>query len=162
MTILFLSFIYLNPLNAKEYSGGFANIDQGDDLLRPAIFGLVRFDNDVYFHTYLFGREIGNVREQTIVATGGKFFNILSNGAIQGSWGVSLMQEDIKLIGESQTHSERFHYNMGFRIGMRALISKKPITYLAWESHLYPAGSATLFLVTGRQQLLSFGVGWTI
>lgn len=148
--------------NAVEYSLGFAQTNQGDDAPRPSIFSLVRFDNDIYWHFYTFGRTIGPIRERTAVSTIGRYFSLTSRSPIQGMWGLAVMQEDIKIANTSQSPGDRLHYNVGFKVGLRALVSENPLSYFAWESYLYPAGTATLFLVSGRQQLLSFGMGWKL
>ena len=158
--VLILSF-FSGYLEANQASVGVSRVESGDDALRPALMASFQFKKNIFFQAQFYGRRIGPIKEESFLGTVGHNFTLSKNKSFLGSVGCSIQQDKIT-INKYQKIGHRYQYNIGLFLGLKAMITKSPITFISWESHIFPAGLATIFLVSGRKQFLSVGLGWQI
>ena len=106
---------------------------------------------------YLYGRNYGPVHERDYIFSFSKLFDV-SGKFLQGSTGLSLSAEDTT-IKFSDNPEDNAHYtgtNIGIDFGLNATFFTLGSLNIkgTWDSQLYPAGSAAIFLANGRKQAL--------
>lgn len=150
---------------AGELALGLAGIDEGDDRYRPAAAFQLGIGDHFVGRLYSYGRKLGPYTERTFVS--GLNYRFLAFG--KNTWGTvggsTLLEEtryEPKEESELKGRSKR-QYNVGTTFGLSYRVPIRKF-YLAfnWDAHLYLAGSAGIFLSTGRKHMLGMttGVAW--
>ena len=143
---------------------GLAAVDEGDDRSRPAAIlrgGLDHF----YGSVAAYGRTFAQVSERTIHVAAGARAPIFHTRWLTAGIGMAAIEENtvVKSRG-SQTKTEQDAiYNIGVQFGLQAEYQAKQwILQAGWESTLFPAGLATVFLTTGRKQFIFATAGYQL
>jgi hypothetical protein len=159
---------------------GFAAVEAGDDRTRPAAALHVGIDDFWVGRAYWYGQEYGPVRETTTIVSAARQWGIFRSDSLVASFGVSVMDDRTEISFEDDEDSgggstatagssevpedvREDNWNLGAAIGVAWRLPPKVAGPLfleaAWDSHVFPAGSAAIFLASGRRQALSLTMG---
>lgn len=141
-------------------------VEEGDDRIRPAV-GLNLDIYSLFFHSHFYGRKYSLVTQQsTSIAMGGRFSLPGKGNALKSLKifiGAAYLREitKIKETSVSSLAEQDTIQNLGVALGIgwTFIETKHFVSQLNWESHVFPAGTATVFLSTGRKQMLSLTAG---
>lgn len=149
---------------AIEIASGVSSVDEGDDRLRPAFVAHLGVGDNFYARYFLYGRKFSTVVERTQMGSLNYAWPLF-----KGSWRAGL---GIVELSESTTINDpdssepivsETNYNTGMSFGLFWVPSIKPMhVSIGWESQLFLAGQAGLFLSTGRKESFSFVLGFAI
>jgi|GEM_PF-1561074 len=149
---------------ASVFAGG-GVVSEGDDRYKPVALAGVTFGPNVYATAFAYGQRFSIVSRRGQVASLGKqwvlplpFTKRLSLGI-----GASFLHESTTLAATStSTKRSEDSFNLGahFLFKLRIIDATSFFVDLDWHAHVFPAGFSTLYLVTGRRQVLSLGTGW--
>lgn len=159
---------YLLPASAHAFdlSAGLAAIEEGDDRLRPGAALHVGLNQDYFMRGYLYGRTYGPVTERTSLASANYrfgFWGSAKDKGFLGALGVATLMEETTVKAdpegkEDDTVAKQFNLGMSFGASYRWLFGSLE-TSVNWDSHVFLAGSAGIFLSTGRKQAISLLTG---
>ncbi len=143
-----------------------AAVDESDDRARPAAMLHLGFTPDYFARAYYYGRQQGAVSEDTQLLAGGYRFALFSKtSGLNAGIGASMMREatTIKAAAlaagtEDDLTSANYNFGMLFSLNWSPLSGPIPLN-IGWDSHMFLAGQAGLFLATGRKQFISIGSG---
>ena len=164
--------IAADPAHAHSLEMGLAGVSGGDDHADPA--ALVRFTSDaqVFVQGLLFGADFGPVSMRTGLVSLGLTAPVKGLERLRVYSGLTLMDEYVNIYSSDRTRSDNttqpkvneHNYNLGALLGVRAplYVKSRFSANVGWESHLFIAGSAGLFLVLGVKQSWSLTVGMTL
>jgi hypothetical protein len=150
-------------LKAADVSAGVGAVEEGDDRGRGAFIMNVRFSNNWWTKTSVWGRSYGPVTETAGVMAFGKRFNLMGSKFLHSAVGVTSLAEhtSIRFKDSPSDSSSYTSTNLGLMLGLSyELYHTKYATLAAsWDAHLFVAGEAGLLLVTGRKQILGLTAG---
>lgn len=149
---------------ALEVATGVSSVDEGDDRLRPAFVVHAGNGTNFYARYFLYGRKFSTVVERTQMGSLNYAWPLFS-GTWRAGLGLAQLSESItiKAIDDSDEPLSETNYNTGMSFGLFWIPNIKPThVSIGWESHLFLAGQAGLFLSTGRKESFSFVVGLAI
>ena len=146
-----------------ELSTGAGALDEGDDHTRAAAMLHVKFDNSWMARSYLWGRSYGPVTETSGIISAGKQGPIFGSKSLTAAVGLSVMAENtsISYKDNPKDDSSFTSTNLGLLLGLNyTIFSTRLIKVSAsWDSHLFAASDAIIFLVTGRKQIVGLTAG---
>ena len=152
--------------SAVQLHSGVALMEEGDDRWRRGVNLSLRV-RDYRVKGFLFRREFGPVKEQSILISAVRFYKLPYLGAHALSVGAVALEEATLVRYDSFTErsydKDERRRNFGLSTGLHwGFDSGKHIKYrFDWESALFPAGLFPgLLLATGRKQTLSFTLGY--
>jgi hypothetical protein len=136
---------------------------EDDDRARNAAILHLGFPNNWYSRFYLWGRTYGPVTERDGILTISKRTDIFGLKTLHASVGFSAMAERTS-ITYSDHPSENSTFtatNFGAVFGLHYdLYTGKSVNISAsWDSNVFAAGQAIIFLVTGRKEILGITAG---
>lgn len=144
-----------------ELLGGLGAVEEGDDRLRPA--AVVQAGKDHFYgQGTLYGRRFAQVEERTFMLGGGYRTEIFQTKWLQAAVGAVVMEErtTIHPRGTQTKIDSQSSYNVGGTLGIRGVWNfDRYLVQASWDSALFPAGAAVLFLTTGRKQTVSLSAG---
>ena len=150
-------------LKAADVSAGVGAVEEGDDRGRGAFIINVRFSNNWWTKTSIWGRSYGPVTETAGVLAFGKRFDVMGSKFLHSAVGVTSLAENtsIKFKDSPADSSSYTSTNLGLMLGLSYELYQTKYATLAasWDSHLFVAGEAGLLLVTGRKQILGLTAG---
>ena len=135
-------------------------VEEGDDRLRPAVSLTAAFSDDLVGKAHFFGKDFGQVTERTALLSLGYRFPVLGLSLVRATIGGVVMSEAVSVSGEGGTSDSSTNIGVLFGLSFGPPARKGMFLECAWDSHVFLAGLAGLFLTTGRKQMLSFGVGY--
>jgi hypothetical protein len=147
---------------AMDVRLGMAAIEGGDDRFQPAAGVGVTAPSGILGSGWIYGRDYGPVKERSYLLSGAQPLNLFGTEKVTLMFGVSVLVERTTVDGApGESGSVDSSTNVGGLFGLRTAIYswKKFAADATWESHIYPAGSQILLLVTGRKQVISLNVG---
>lgn len=162
-----------SPVSAFELQAGFAAVEEGDDRMRPGAALHVGFNEFYQGRMYYYGRELGPIREETYLVSGGRRFGLFGSPSVTASIGAAMMNERVVVdygdanpdgtpVDPDQERRED-NYNVGAAFGIAWSLPKsaRPLAFtVSWDSHVFPAGVAGFFfLSSGRKQTISLTAG---
>lgn len=132
--------------------------------MRGALVGQVGWQGDYASKLFYASRTFGPVSERTLILSVIKHLAIFKSKILRADIGPVLMNEqfDIKFdqTADKGWNRSENNYNLGGVVGLNLGInSGKFLFETAWNSHLFPAGLAGIFLASGRKQTLSVTMG---
>jgi hypothetical protein len=166
------AFIAAEHAYAHNLELGLAGVSGGDDHADPA--ALVRFTSDahVFMQGLLYGADFGPVSMRTGLVSFGLTAPVKGLERLRIYSGLTFMDEYVSIYSGERSRSDNttqpkineHNYNLGALLGVRAPIYVKSrfSANIGWESHLFIAGSAGLFLVLGVKQSWSLTAGMTL
>ena len=138
---------------------GLGAVEEGDDRPHPVIsLGLSLDPLVAKFHAY--GRDFGAVEERTKILSIGKYFPLAMSKAFRGVVGLVAMQEETTITGVGGFSEGR--YNFGVLLGVGYVFGSRFQVSLDWDAHLFLAGTAGLFLATGRKEVIGLNLGYDL
>ena len=151
------------PARAFDLASGLGFVEEGDDRAQTVALLHMGLQNQWYSRFYLWGRSFGPVRETNGIVAIGRQASVFSSKSLFASAGLSLMANETKITFKDypEDNSSYTNTNVGLILGLRyELFSTKRVSVAAsWDSHIYAAGTAAIFLVTGRKQILGLTAG---
>ena len=171
-TYIAISFLTFSTSFSKSYafelSSGLAGVEEGDDRYRPSAFLHIGYNPFFYSRAYYYGRTMGPITENTYLLSFNRRFGLFRATNLEGAFGVCTLLESTKLehTDEQGTQKEsESNFNLGTTFGVfwSPFQKSEPFYFsVGWESHLFLAGSAGIFLSTGRKHVVSLGAGLKI
>jgi hypothetical protein len=148
---------------AFDLSTGAGVLDEGDDHARPAAILKVRLDNNWTARGYVWGRSYGPVTETSGIISVGKQAPIFGSTSLTAAAGLSVMaeQSSISYKDYPADNSSYTSTNVGLLLGLNYTIFSTRLIKISasWDSHLFAASDALIFLVTGRKQIVGVTAG---
>ena len=155
---------------AHELHLGMTAADESDDRLRPGLTFGFNYDESIISQIYLLSRSLGPVSESTQAIAVAKPFPIFNaKGPLIAAIGGTFIRENTSVKAstdgtDSSDAVDDSSYNLGLftKVELKLVTLAPVIFHVSWDSHLFLAGQAGLFLATGRKQFfsLSAGVVW--
>ncbi len=133
-------------------------MEEGDDRQRPAISLALEWEN-LILNSYYYGQDIDRIRSRSHITSLGYSFPYMKLKWLRGSIGPSYMKKSMTLPIEDFSAASYSFESWGLALGLY-WSPWSPLWRLSWESHLYPAGYASLLLTTARRQSISVQGGW--
>lgn len=113
-----------------------------------------------------YGRTLGPLKETTMAFAVGRRYSIFKGGNLVGNIGMSVLHEETKLTfpenpDQNMTSAQ---WNFGAIAGVYYELMKiKPFYFnIGFESHVYLAGEAGIFLAVARKQYISIAAGMSL
>lgn len=163
LTIITAIGTWTKPAQAHDVGILLAIADDGDDRPRPAAGAHVGVDQNYYARAWFWGQTFGPVTDTKYLVAAGRRINIFGQkGLTAGFGGAGLLEKtEIAYEDEPSENDSESRYNLGVIIGMYYDydLHKNMKILSSWESHLFGAGTGTLFLSTARKQTLGVGLG---
>lgn len=147
-----------------EIGVGLATLEEGDDRLRGALAFQLGWNKIYASRLYFASREMGPIKDQTLILAGMRRWSIFKSPYLRAEVGPVLMNESYQITYDKES-DENFdrqenNFNIGGLVGLSlSLPSNRLLFELAWQSHIFPAGIAGLFLASGRKQDISMILG---
>jgi hypothetical protein len=157
-----MAFLFPSTGQSSEILTGFSAIEEGDQRFRPAVTVRVAEISGYGGQTWLYGSRSRYVEENKVIVSGFKSLSLFGTRVMRADLGFSLLfdRQIVKYFSPEGQRPEEDNFNAGgyFALGWR-LPGKKLVFQLNWESHLFLAGLAGLYLATGRNQGLTCAIG---
>ena len=147
---------------AVQVAAGVSTVDDGDDRLRPALLGHLGIGQAFYARYFYYGRKFATVTEKTHLGSLNYRFPVFGT-AWFGGVGLAQLAESTRIKDNTGVEEDidETNYNTGIALGFFWSPPIKPVMVtVGWESHLFPAGEAGIFLSTGRKETLSVALGF--
>jgi hypothetical protein len=161
----FFIFILLQGANALalEVGAGLSAIEEGDDRLRPGVLAHVSDPEIGFVRLHHYGRTFGPIVERSYIISANRELDILrslGNEILYAGLGFAALIEQTQIRVQNDSVSE-MNYNLGFNVGAYARIPLPQPMFMkiGWESHIFPAGFASILLSNGRKQVISLVTG---
>ncbi|MEY4631047.1 MAG: hypothetical protein RIQ81_1167 [Pseudomonadota bacterium] len=136
-------------------------VEGGDDRFQPTAGAGFTAPSGIIGTAWVYGRTYGPVQERAYILSGAQPFEPFGTKSISLLAGISVLMERTSVDGGPDADDTKdSSTNLGALFGLRGEIYKWKNFSLGatWESHIYPAGSQILLLVTGRKQLIGINV----
>ena len=157
---LFLS----NPATALELRAGQSWFEQGDYLLHPGVQLTLENPEGQSLRFEFTGRTFAGFTEATGILSLNFPFKILPWDFIYTSYGISLMDEYTAYNSphgrDNAIHAMNLGVNLG--IGWQAWKHDRWNARLEWNSHLFAAGLAFVYMTTARKTVFTAAVGYDL
>lgn len=161
--IIFVCSLASTHVQAFELGAGLAGVEEGDDRYRPASLFHLGFNDSVFARAYMYGRKHGPFTERTSLLSLNRRFPLFANKSnVTAAVGAAalLEQSAYKAQTDEEKNEHKDQYNAGVSFGCAYTL---PLTHayisFSWDAHLYLAGSAGVFLATGRKHTLGTIIG---
>ncbi len=137
-------------------------VEQGDFLLQPSIRLGVEFDQSYLLMWDFYGRDYDSIEERTHMLSFAyrPQLTTMANG-LSLLFGLSFLDEYTSYKPDVADERVFNSTNFGFYTGIHwdwNFIEQLKLT-VAWDVALFPAGVATIYLVTSRKQFITAGLG---
>lgn len=157
------STIALSSESGIVINGGLASIDEGDDRPRPAFATqIVWGGSGMFSQLFLWGREVATVKEQTtLLTTGYQQSGVFGQKWLQAGVGGAALLESTQVYDPATRDTDRDNaFNFGGLLSLHAVCEYEQFSLQGgWDAMLFPAGQASILLVTARKQALSLTAG---
>lgn len=142
--------------SATEFGTGLVGVEDGDDRFRPA--AVLHFATGSFIsRVYAYGRDYGPVRERDYILSLGKRFD-LPNKSWQAHVSAAVMSDttEVHYSEHSEENSRFTSTNFGMAFGLHWIfVDTKAVQLRAtWDSHVFPAGAAIIYLANARKSTL--------
>jgi len=150
--------------SAVELAAGIAGVEEGDDRLRPAGTLHLGITNSFFARAYVYGRSFGPITERTTMVSGNYRFPIFSPSSnfLAGIGAVVLLEETMVEAeadsGDADIDQKQYNFGGAFGLAYRLPFDHLHVS-INWDAHLFLAGGAAVYMVTGRRQALSIATG---
>lgn len=167
--VLAWTFVLAFTLKAKDASAlelrvGQSWFEQGDYLLHPGVQATLSTQDKKSLRVEFFGRTFGRFTEATGLLSLNLPFTILPWEFVYTSYGLTLMDEYTAYrspSGEDESiHAFNFGVNLG--IGTKLIYTKDWALRAEWNSHIFAAGLAAIFMTTARKSVFSLSLGYDL
>ena len=137
-------------------------VEQGDFLVQPSLRVGLEF-NESYFALWdFYGRDYNSIQERNHMLSFAyrPKLTAMANG-LSLLFGLSFLDEYTKYKPDVAQEREFNSTNFGFFTGIHWdwFFSEKIKLSISWDAALFPAGIATIYLVTSRKQFITAGIG---
>lgn len=152
------------PCMALELRAGQSWFEQGDFLLHPGVQLSLENEARQSLRLEFTGRKFGYFTETTSILSLNFPYDILPWKSVYTSYGLSVMDEytgyDSPTGKDESIHSMNLGLNLG--IGWKVFEYKAFNARLEWNSHLFAAGLAFLYMTTARKSVLTAAIGYEL
>ena len=167
--ILLVLGTFLSPqsLFANDISlmTGISAVEQGDFVLQPSIRVRGEYKSTYNLIWDFYGRDYQSIQERTNIISFAVKPKITRFGpGFSLLFGGSILDEYTKYSPQTDEGTDFNSLIVGGYLGefTGTTSSKRFRVGFSWDAMLYPAGVATLYLVTSRKQVINFSVGVNI
>jgi hypothetical protein len=164
LVTLYFTLLCTTPVAAWELRAGLSAMEEGDDRLRGGL--LLHFEQKNWdLRLFNFSRAYGPVVQTTRQLSIDRAYSLPFFASLSGIVGGAFLQQitDIRYHDAQVDAFDAYDndYNIGFNTGLIWKYKTKGAHTFAvsWQSTLFMAGQAFIFLVTGRKQFLSVESG---
>lgn len=149
---------------AYEIRAGQSWFEQGDYLLHPGVQITAATRDNTSLRFEFTGRTFGRFTQTTSILSLNLPYKVLPWEDVYTTYGFSLMDEYTGYRsprGEDESiHAFNAGLNLG--IGYKLIDSKTWKARIEWNSHIFAAGLAALFMTTARKSVFSASVGYEL
>ena len=151
-------------LYARSFALGSSQMEEGDNLRK---FGtqIQIISHNKTFHFDYVPMKMGPITKKTILLNLSKQIKLPKFQKLKALVGFSsLVQHTQIVIPTMNIDDSETSYNLGVNYGLSFDIKlMKSLSFFAnWNSHIFPAGLASLLLVTGRKEIIALGIGLSL
>lgn len=150
-------------LHAMEVAGQLGLVEQGDDRTGGIAGVTLSLPKTANIGLFTFGYKQSPVRQTSILTHVSYPFSIDGYDILSAQIGISFVHTRTS-ISRAQDEISEGASNIGGHFGLEANIPLTKSVHLkgGWHSFVYPAGLASILLVSARKQALTIGVGASI
>jgi hypothetical protein len=144
---------------ALTVSTGLSAVEEQDSRLRPAASLFVQAAGNWEGSASFYGQDFSGVSQRNFLLGVYKSANIFNTKILSAGVGFAALTDTTTF--EEAPEDNHTNVNAGVTALIRAETDPKQKFYAAasWQSHIFPAGLATIFLVTARRQIISISAG---
>jgi hypothetical protein len=161
---LVASSLWALPCMALELRAGQSWFEQGDFLLHPGVQLSLENEARQSIRFEFTGRKFGHFTEMTSILSLNFPYDILPWEAVYTTYGLSLMDEytgyDSPTGKDESIHSMNLGANLG--LGWKVIEYKGFNARLEWNSHIFAAGLAFVYMTTARKSVLTAAIGYEL
>lgn len=147
---------------AAEFGTGLVGVEDGDDRFRPAAVLHFATAGGFISRAYVYGRDYGPVRERDYILSLGKRF-YLPNKSWQAHVSAAVLNDTTEIhYSDNPEDNTRFtstNFGMAFGLHWIFLETKTLQMRATWDSHVFPAGAAIIYLANARKSTLGLTAG---
>lgn len=149
---------------AYELRAGQSWFEQGDYLLHPGIQITAATPDNKSLRFEFTGRTFGRFTEMTSLLSLNFPYEVLPWPSVYTTYGVSVMDEYTAYDSPSGRDETIHAFNAGLNLGIGYKLYETGNfkARLEWNSHIFAAGLAFLFMTTARKTVFSASVGYEI
>ena len=149
---------------AFEIRAGQSWLEQGDYLLHPGVQISVATEDQRSLRFEFTGRTFGRFTQSTSVLSLNLPYQVLPWKAVYTTYGFSLMDEYTAYRSPRGSDESIHAFNAGVNLGIGYQIIENSTwsARIEWNSHLFAAGLAALFMTTARKSVFSATLGYEI
>jgi hypothetical protein len=153
-----------HPAMAFELRAGQSWFEQGDYLLHPGIQVTAATDDNTSLRFEFTGRTFGRFTESTSILSLNLPYEVLPWKSVYTTYGFSLMDEYTGY-NSPRGRNESIHaFNAGLNLGIGYKLYEQGRfnARFEWNSHIFAAGLAFIFMTTARKTVFSATVGYDL
>ncbi|MBC7660008.1 MAG: hypothetical protein H7249_09895 [Chitinophagaceae bacterium] len=165
VAICLLAFILANPALAIELHAGQSWFEQGDYLLEPGISIAAESDAQQSVRLDFTGRTFGGFTQATGILSLNLPYKVLPWDFVYTTYGLSLMDQYTGYKSPNPGKDESIHsWNVGLNLGIGWQIFKADHwdARLEWNSHIFAAGLAFIYMTTARKTVFTAAIGYEL
>ena len=143
-------------------SASAGGVEQGDFLMQPSIRLGLGYKEVWLLLWDFYGRDYSSIEERShMLSLVYKPQLTRMPGGFSLAFGLSLLNEFTRYEPELAEKRQFNSTNLGFFTGIHWNwhFSEKFLANISWDAALYPAGLASIYLVTSRKQFITAGLG---
>lgn len=155
-----LSILSPAPANASVWlQAGESMMEQGDFLLHPGIQLGLGFNDGTRYRLDFTGRRFGSFLEMTTMVSRDEIFEIFPWPELTARYGVTIMDAYTSYDPPLERKTSVHDVNIGICLGLAYTLYREERWRVnaEWNSQIYAAGFAFLFLTTARKSIFTLG-----
>ncbi len=164
LCVLILACLWATPSKALGLRAGQSWFEQGDYLLEPG--ASLTLENELHRSVRLdfSGKTFANFTQATAILSLNLPFEIFPWESVYTSYGFSLMDEYTAYDSPSGKDDQLHAFNLGLNLGLgwKVWQGDNWSARLEWNSHIFAAGLAFVFMTTARKSVFTAAVGYDL
>ncbi|MGE0172392.1 MAG: hypothetical protein AB7T49_06395 [Oligoflexales bacterium] len=144
---------------AVSLSAGLSAVDEQDSRSRPAASIFVEGAGDWEGSAAVYGQDFAKVEQRSLLIAGYKKTSLFNSKYLSAGIGVAGLVDSTKFADNPEDNATSYNIGASALVRMETNPKSKITAGLSWQSHIFPAGRATFYLVTARRQVITLSAG---